>query len=710
MTIDRKALVTRHNVRLTHANAESPLSVGNGEFAFTADITGLQTFPDFYRQGLVNAAARLRNDTITSYVDSMQLGTQAQWGWHTMPNPNGYHLEQALTAYPTARGAVTYPDRFDFKVSKIGSVGEATSAGEWLYDNPQRIDLGQIGLELRRQDGSAARIEDLVEVEQELNLWQGCLQSAFRFDGKPVQVVTVCHPERDLLAVRIESPLVVSGQIAVSIAFPYASTNWLQAADWKQPDRHTTQHEIAGKCCTFTRRLDEDGYYAILAWTGEGELLPMGKHQYQLRSLGSMVLEFTICFAPTVIIDQLPTFGETREAAVRHWVAFWMKGGAVDLSASTDPRAPELERRLLLSQYLTAINCAGSTPPQETGLVCNSWHGKFHLEMHWWHAAHFALWGREQLLERSLPWYLRILPQAQATARRQGYAGARWPKEIGPDGREAPNQIGPFLVWQQPHPIYYAELLWRAHLDQATLERYHPLVMETAAFMAAFPIRKGEHYHLDAPLMPAQESYDRSIAADPTFELAYWYWGLETAQRWRERLGLPRDEHWERVKNGLVRPLVKDGSYAAVATPPYTVRVDHPSMVGALGVVPQTPLIDPDTMRATLHSIQQHWQWETTWGWDYPMLAMCAARLGQPDDAVDFLLMNAPKNVYLANGHNRQAPTMLPLYLPGNGGLLMAVAMMAAGWDDCWNDSPTRAAPGFPAAWQVQVEGIRPMP
>jgi hypothetical protein len=42
--IDRHAMVTRHNVVLTAADVQSPLSVGNGEFAFTADATGLQTF------------------------------------------------------------------------------------------------------------------------------------------------------------------------------------------------------------------------------------------------------------------------------------------------------------------------------------------------------------------------------------------------------------------------------------------------------------------------------------------------------------------------------------------------------------------------------------------------------------------------------------------------------------------------------------------
>ena len=118
-----------------------------------------------------------------------------------------------------------------------------------------------------------------------------------------------------------------------------------------------------------------------------------------------------------------------------------------------------------------AIQSAGSIPPQETGLTYNSWFGKFNLEMHWWHGTHFALWNRIALLERSLPWYERILPAARATAARQGYAGARWPKMVGPDGRESPSGIGVFLIWQQPHPIYFAELAYRQRTDRATLER-----------------------------------------------------------------------------------------------------------------------------------------------------------------------------------------------------------------------------------------------
>ncbi len=104
MPINRKELVDRHRIRLTQPDARSPLSVGNGEFAFTADITGLQTFPEFHRQGLAQLADLMPGKPTDPQAHSMQLGTRAQWNWHAMPNPAGYRLEDTLTDYETARG------------------------------------------------------------------------------------------------------------------------------------------------------------------------------------------------------------------------------------------------------------------------------------------------------------------------------------------------------------------------------------------------------------------------------------------------------------------------------------------------------------------------------------------------------------------------------------------------------------------------------
>jgi hypothetical protein len=74
--------------------------------------------------------------------------------------------------------------------------------------------------------------------------------------------------------------------------------------------------------------------------------------------------------------------------------------------------------------------------------------------MHWWHGVQWLLWGRGEQFERSLPWYTEIMPVAREIARRQGYAGVRWPKMTEPDGHDAPSANGPHILWQQPHPIY----------------------------------------------------------------------------------------------------------------------------------------------------------------------------------------------------------------------------------------------------------------
>ena len=105
-------------------------------------------------------------------------------------------------------------------------------------------------------------------------------------------------------------------------------------------------------------------------------------------------------------------------------------------------------------------------------------------------------------------------------------------------------------------------------------------------------------------------------------------------------------------------------------------------MLCALGVLPRTPLIDPDVMYTTAKWVEDdaEWDWKSTWGWDFPVMAMTYARCGDPERAVDALLKDVPKNTYLPNGHNYQEER-LPLYLPGNGGILAAAAMMAAGWD-----------------------------
>ena len=676
--IDRRALVSRHNPVLRKLDPLSPLTVGNGEFAFTADVTGLQTLS-------------------REYENAMPLCTMSQWGWHTRPAPEGLEPGRLrLTPFDTHGRTVGY---------QTSSEGQ-TELYQWLRENPHRLHLGRIGF--CRTDRKEIHAEELSEIKQELDLWSGLLTSHFKIDGQLVSVETAVHPRLDLLAVSIRSTLIEKGGIAVRFDFPYGSPS-MQAADWTQAAKHKTDvvRKSRGRA-DIRRTLDADNYSVSIAWDGPAQVNVDDAHSVLLSGQGRS-LEFVVAFAPKVIPDSLPRAQATIAASTNHWRWFWNSGGAVELAQSKDPRGRELERRVVLSQYLTAIQCSGSKPPQETGLTVNSWYGKFHLEMHWWHAAQFALWNRLPLLERSLAWYESILPAAKSLAQSQGYVGARWPKMVGPEGRDSPSPIGPLLIWQQPHPILYAELCYQTHPNRRTLERYRSIVLESATFMASYAVWKPDgqsgRLFLGPPVIPAQENHPPRETWNPTFELAYWKHGLKIAQLWRERLGLRRKPEWERVIIALSSLPVLDGVYLAHENCPQTFserNYDHPSMLGAFGVLPGEG-IDRETMRRTLLKTMKEWKWDQTWGWDYPMTAMTAARLGETAIAIDALLMQTEKNRYLPNGHNWQRQN-LPCYLPGNGGLLYAIAMMAGGW----KDAPRKHAPGFPqdGSWTVRREGL----
>ena len=390
--IDRAALVKRHNPTLRKLDPLSPLSLGNGEFAFTADITGLQTFP-------------------RAYENAMPLCTMSQWGWHTQPAPSGLDTQTLrLTQYDTHGRQVGY---------QTSSEGQ-TELFNWLRENPHRLHLGQIGLCLTNANQKDVQVSDVSEIHQELDLWRGILTSRFKLEGEAVTVRTGVHPRLDLLAVAIESSLITNGRLAVRFAFPYGSGT-MQAADWKQPTRHQTVVVTSAPGSIKLRRtLDGDEYFVELVWTGGAKRVVEDEHSFQLTTQNSTTrsarLEFVAAFSARPLSVALPSVPATFGASADHWHRFWTEGGAVELADSKDPRALELERRVVLSQYLTAIQCSGSMPPQETGLTVNSWYGKFHLEMHWWHAAHFALWNRLPLLERSLAWYESIRPVARQLA------------------------------------------------------------------------------------------------------------------------------------------------------------------------------------------------------------------------------------------------------------------------------------------------------
>jgi hypothetical protein len=204
--IDRRALVERHRVEVRGIDPQSPLSVGNGSLGFTVDVTGLQSFPEAYESGT-------------------PLATLSTWGWHSTPVTPEPVLADSLVTFRAGDRDVPYADANDRD-------GRPMPAAEWLRANPHRMDLGRLGLEFLRSDGSAARITDLADATQSLDLWTGTVTSAFRVEGHEVLVITTVHPEDDRIAVRVVSPLVRLGKLRLVVAFPYPAGTWSGTRDW----------------------------------------------------------------------------------------------------------------------------------------------------------------------------------------------------------------------------------------------------------------------------------------------------------------------------------------------------------------------------------------------------------------------------------------------------------------------------------------------
>ena len=679
-SIDRFDLVNRHRVVLHNPDSLNSLSVGNGDFAFTVDITGLQTFPEYHLPGI-------------------PLGTLSNWCWHSDPNVEGYDPAQTVRLFEVGNREVPYYHDY----GREGNT-ERAKASAYLRQNPHRMNMGMIGFRILNEGGERISQNDIQHSEQVLDLWKGEIRSQFEIGGVPVTVSTFCHPERAMIACRISSGLINTGRLAIEIRFPEADRGWKNTALWGD-DNHHQSGILESDSGTAQLEHRQDSTHYILGLTyDEGKLDKTAPHTYELSPAPEdTIFSFTFEFektAETLLPD--PDLTSIRGLAEEDWKTFWMTGGAVDFSACLDERAFELERRVLLSQYLMRIQCSGSLPPQETGLTFNSWHGKMHLEMHWWHSVHFALWQRENILEKQMIYYRDIREAAEELARLQGYKGVRWPKMVGPGGLTSPSTVGNYLIWQQPHYIYFAELLYQTSpAGENILGKYSDLVFETADFMASYPVydSKRDRYILGPALIPAQETFRPETTINPSFELTYWYWALGKAIAWKKRMGSQVPPAWMEVAEKLADLPVSDSVYLFTedGIDSYTNEryiSDHPAVLGCLGMLPETDKVDRQTMRRTFDRVVERWNWPHTWGWDYPLVAMAAAELGLYEEAIHFLLLDVQKNTYLPNGHNFQ-DGRLTLYLPGNGGLLTTVARM------CTKDQ-------FPkdGNWEVRWENL----
>jgi hypothetical protein len=320
--IDRKVLVTRHNPILHKLDVDAPLTVGNGGFAFGADITGLQTFAEqYFRRGI-------------------PVETLSRWGWHSQLNPNNYRLADTNQDFQMPDGRVLgFPTR------------QSTPAGDWLRKNPHNHPLGQLALEWLKPDGSAFLPEDIQNPEQVLDLWRGVITSWFELGGEAVSVTTACAPDSDTIAVRIKSRLVERGNLHVRLAFPRGydmSVKNTPGLDWSHPEAHESKLMDKGipGGALIQRKIDETRYAVVIS----APAIRNAPHIFRIAGNGyGRTLEFAVQFVPgnKPVPAALPSVAHILADSAAYWQNFWTKGAAVDFSGSSNPLARKLEERIV---------------------------------------------------------------------------------------------------------------------------------------------------------------------------------------------------------------------------------------------------------------------------------------------------------------------------------------------------------------------------
>lgn len=334
---------------------------------------------------------------------------------------------------------------------------------------------------------------------------------------------------------------------------------------------------------------------------------------------------------------------------------------------------------------------------------------------------------------------------------------------------ESSSGVGPLLVWQQPHSVMLAEAQRRAAAAAggapaalAVMQRLSTVVFATADFLASFPYFNATdaRFHLGPPLFGGEECGDPLQIFDPAFELVWAGNALDVAGAWRAALGLAPVPRWAEVAAALAPPPLDPATstpqlyannracaclYEAPGSPcafpdagcpsarigsrsgggsPSACRLgSHPMVAGLHGVANGAGRVDMLSANASVAAIVNLWSWGTNtsspqvWGWDGPLVVIAQARLGWSAEAcVAMLLKTFEKNNFDANGINAGMGRGTA-YFPGNGGTLLAVAALAAGFDAGAPGEALAAggvgarmagsAPvGFPVAWRAVTEGF----
>ena len=282
--IDRYAMVTMYNIYNSDMGNLKSFSVGNGEFEFTVDITGMQTFPEFY-SGVIS------------------------------PGTISERERNTLSHFP----------------------------------------LAKVGLQILKKDVNEISIKDILNPFQKLDLWTGEIDSRFNIEDVPVHLKTVCHPDYDMISVKIISDLIGMKRLKVKIIFPSEDT-LPGRSDFTSPDNSITNIlSDTNNITLISRSRNKDKYYVLL-WRNSARLKPITKQLYYLEpARPDSVYSFSCQFLNDTVNERMQNFGETEAASKKKWETFWKSIDESEFSQYAGSNDNEIQRKAILSLYLSGI-------------------------------------------------------------------------------------------------------------------------------------------------------------------------------------------------------------------------------------------------------------------------------------------------------------------------------------------------------------------
>jgi hypothetical protein len=343
----------------------------------------------------------------------------ADWAGIASPTPRATRASATkLTEFPAARRAqVGYADiPGDVRTPEV----------QWLRSNPHRLHLGRIGFVLTKEDGSSRRPRRSHRNRANPRPVERILKSHFVLEGVAVDVETAvdlidrarCASSR-LWSVRDGSP---SSCASPTERGPHGRR--LVEAGGHRTVLGVTTAETA----ILERRLDQDALPCEDAFPGRS---PCARRSPSLRPEPGSVLGHAGAGR------DLQSLRAALDRPRRHRSRMGRAGTGIRSGRQGAHDRPHPAAATRGGGSWSAASSSPNTSPPSSVLAGSPPGERPHLQLLGRQVpprdalvARRALRavGQADLARKSLSYYVRILPRAKATAQRQGYAGARWPR------------------------------------------------------------------------------------------------------------------------------------------------------------------------------------------------------------------------------------------------------------------------------------------